>query len=84
VPPFPAREYFTGLRFGSILLIPVPFFTSMIWSRRSAARSNSRFATPFASRLQFLEELGQVEVAAGFVHDRRSDLRTLQMVCRLS
>ena len=33
----PRAEYFTGLRFGSIFVRPVPFFTSMIWSRRSAA-----------------------------------------------
>src|SRR5206468_6403128 len=37
-------EYLTGLRFGSIFEIPTPLFTSMIWSRKSAARSNSRFA----------------------------------------
>src|SRR5205809_5567727 len=38
------REYFIGRRFGSILSIPAPLFTSMIWSRNNAARSNSRFA----------------------------------------
>jgi hypothetical protein len=40
----PPREYFTGLRFGSIFVRPVPLFTSMIWSRSKAARSNSRLA----------------------------------------
>jgi hypothetical protein len=39
-----SREYFTGLRLGSIFEMPAPFFTSMIWSRKSAPRSNSRFA----------------------------------------
>src|SRR5438093_12788073 len=37
------REYFIGRRFGSILSIPATLFTSMIWSRNNAARSNSRF-----------------------------------------
>src|SRR5437773_5087250 len=38
------RVYFTSLRFGSIFEIAAPLFTSIIWSRSSAARSNSRFA----------------------------------------
>jgi hypothetical protein len=38
------REYLTGFRLGSIFEMPVPLFTSMIWSRKSAAHSNSRFA----------------------------------------
>src|SRR6266446_3175732 len=38
------RVYFTGRRFGSILVMPAPLFTSMIWSRRRAARSNSKLA----------------------------------------
>src|SRR3982751_225160 len=32
------RVYFIGRRFGSILAIPAPLFTSMIWSRKRAAR----------------------------------------------
>src|SRR4029078_7350710 len=38
------RVYFIGRRLGSIFARPVPLFTSIIWSRNSAARSNSRFA----------------------------------------
>src|SRR6266511_1073093 len=46
------RTYFIGRRFGSILSIPTPFFTSMIWSRNSAARSNSvTLKSPPASRI---------------------------------
>ena len=65
------RVYFTGRRLGSIFEIPVPLFTSMIWSRRSAAllefqirRGGLHFL------LQLAQQFGEIEIATGFANDR--------------
>ena len=71
--------YFTGLRFGSIFVRPVPLFTSTIWSRSSAALSYSRLAAALLHLLfQFAQEFGEIEIAAGFLDDRGLDLAAAQ------
>ena len=73
------RPYFTGRRFGSILVMPVPLFTSMIWSRNSAARSNSRFAEAISiSSSSSRNNSREIEIAAAFPHDGRLDLPPAQ------
>jgi hypothetical protein len=64
------RVYFTDRRVGSILPMPAPLFTSMIWSpsQRGALEFQVR-RSALHLLFQLAQQLGNIEVPAGFLNN---------------
>ena len=71
--------YFTGLRFGSILVRPVPLFTSMIWSRNKGCALEFKVGRGLLHLFfQFAQQFSEIEVAAAFLDDGGGDFSAAQ------